>query len=176
MTDNDALAQDQQRSLQTLRENWAYAGEQVTLLSRLSLHHGQAIARSQAEAARATMTALQALAPTFLVPKIVDAFAEYAKDRGQRWVLFLDTLCQRGDACSAREKDPFKPVLAFDYDMIVDGRTLLRPVNYALVRIHPPAGTMPPREDGRPWSSSIRAPGTAAASAASRASPRLASR
>ncbi len=151
MTDSDALAQDQQRYLQMLRENWANASEQATLLSRLSLHHGQAIARSQAQAARATMTALAELAPALLVPKIVDAFAEYTKDRGQRWILFLDTLCQRGDACIAREKEGFKPVLAFDYDIIVDGRTLVRPVNYALVRIHPPAGTMPPREDGRPW-------------------------
>ena len=151
MIDSDALAQDQQRYLQMLRENWANASEQATLLSRLSLHHGQAIARSQAQAARATMTALAELAPALLVPKIVDAFAEYTKDRGQRWILFLDTLCQRGDACIAREKEGFKPVLAFDYDIIVDGRTLVRPVNYALVRIHPPAGTMPPREDGRPW-------------------------
>jgi uncharacterized protein DUF3141 len=42
-------------------------------------------------------------------------------------------------------------VLAFDYDLIVDGRKLERPVNYALVRIHPPDGMAPPREDGRPW-------------------------
>ena len=51
----------------------------------------------------------------------------------------------------AREKEAFSPVLAFDYDLIVDGRKLERPVNHALVRIHPPEGTMPPREDGRPW-------------------------
>ena len=51
----------------------------------------------------------------------------------------------------AREKEAFAPVLAFDYDLVVDGRKLERPVNYALVRIHPPEGTMPPREDGRPW-------------------------
>jgi pimeloyl-ACP methyl ester carboxylesterase len=73
------------------------------------------------------------------------------KDSGQRWILFLDTLCRRGDACIAREKEDFRPVLAFDYDIVVDGRKLDRPVNYALVRIHPPDGTMPPREDGRPW-------------------------
>jgi pimeloyl-ACP methyl ester carboxylesterase len=97
------------------------------------------------------MTALAELAPALLVPGLLDAFAAYAKDRGQRWILFLDTLCQRGDACIAREEEGYKPVLAFDYDIVVDGRAFDRPVNYALVRIHPPAGTMPPREDGRPW-------------------------
>ena len=95
--------------------------------------------------------ALSALAPQFLVPNAADAFSEYAKDCTQRWILFLDTLCQRGEAVIAREKEAFAPVLAFDYDLIVDGRKLERPVNYALVRIHPPEGTMPPREDGRPW-------------------------
>ncbi len=85
------------------------------------------------------------------MPKAADAFSEYVKDCGQRWILFLDTLCRRGDACIVREKEGFKPVLAFDYDMVVDGRKLDRPVNYALVRIHPPPGTTPPREDARPW-------------------------
>ncbi|MGH6942888.1 MAG: DUF3141 domain-containing protein, partial [Geminicoccaceae bacterium] len=37
-----------------------------------------------------------------------------------------------------REGKP--PVLAFDYEMVVDGRELERPVNYALVRITPEAG------------------------------------
>ena len=32
------------------------------------------------------------------------------------------------------------PVLHFDYETVVDGRTLARPVNYALVRIMPPEG------------------------------------
>ncbi len=89
--------------------------------------------------------------PKLMVPKVGDAFSEYVQDFGQRWILFLDTLCQRGDACIAREKEGFRPVLAFDYDMIVDGRKLDRPVNYALVHIHPPEGTIPPRDDSRPW-------------------------
>lgn len=32
------------------------------------------------------------------------------------------------------------PVLAFEYDIVVDGRLMERPVNYALVQIRPPAG------------------------------------
>ena len=115
-----------------------------------SLQHAQAIARNQIDAARRNCRALSALATQFLVPKAADAFSEYAKDRSAALGLFLDTLRQRGEAVIAREKEAFAPVLAFDYDLIVDGRKLERPVNYALVRIHPPEGTMPPREDGRP--------------------------
>jgi pimeloyl-ACP methyl ester carboxylesterase len=151
MTDTSALAQSEQRLLQTNKENWTYAAGQATLLGHWSLHHVQAIARRQIEAAQQTATALSTLAPQFLAPKAVDALFEYANDSAQRWILFLDTLCQRGEAVSAREKEAFAPVLAFDYDMIVDGRKLERPVNYALVRIHPSKGMMPPREDGRPW-------------------------
>ena len=135
-----ALAQNQQRHLQASRENWTYAGDQAALLGHWSLQHAQAIARNQIDAARETAMALSALAPQFLVPNAADAFSEYAKDCTRRWILFLDTLCQRGEAVIAREKEAFAPVLAFDYDLIVDGRKLERPVNYALVRIHPPEG------------------------------------
>ncbi|HSA79358.1 MAG TPA: DUF3141 domain-containing protein, partial [Geminicoccaceae bacterium] len=39
------------------------------------------------------------------------------------------------------------PVLVFDYEMVVDGRQLERPVNYALVRIKPEAGeTIDPKK------------------------------
>jgi len=151
MIGSDVLAQQQGRSLQLFSESYAYASAQLALLSRLSVHHGRAIRRSQADAAHATLTALRELTPAFLVPKVGDEFFEYLRDLGQRWILFLDTLCQRGDACIVREKEGFKPVLAFDYDVIVDGRKLHRPVNYALVRIRPPAGTVPADEDGRPW-------------------------
>ena len=42
------------------------------------------------------------------------------------------------------------PVLHFDYEMVLDGRTLERPVNYALVRIVPPEGvTVDPKR--RPY-------------------------
>jgi hypothetical protein len=142
-----ALVHHRQRLLQTSRENWNYASDQAALLVRLSAHHVQ----DHIEAARQTAMALAALAPQLLVPKAADAFSEYANDSAQRWILFLDTLCQRGEAVIAREKEAFAPVLAFDYDMILDGRQLARPVNYALVRINPAKGTMPPREDGRPW-------------------------
>jgi pimeloyl-ACP methyl ester carboxylesterase len=96
------------------------------------------------------LSGLQRLALKFAAPAVGDAFSAYIRDFEQRRVLFLDTLCERGDVCIVREKEGFRPVLAFDYDMVVDGRALDHPVNYALVRIHPPQST-PSREDERPW-------------------------
>ena len=121
------------------------------MLNDLSVRHCEAISRRQSDAVRVNMEALLAVLPQLAVPKTASDFSEYLKDAGQRWVLFLDTLCRRGDAAIARENQPSKPVLAFECDIVMDGRALERPVNYALVRIRPPQGMMPAREDGRPW-------------------------
>ncbi len=66
--------------------------------------------------------------------------ARYAVDFAQRSVLFWDTLRQRGNNFVERARQGLPPVLHFDYEMVLDGRTLERPVNYALVRIVPPDG------------------------------------
>ncbi len=66
--------------------------------------------------------------------------AQYAVDFAQRSVLLWDTLRQRGNNFVERTRQGLPPVLHFDYEMVIDGRTLERPVNYALVRIVPPEG------------------------------------
>jgi pimeloyl-ACP methyl ester carboxylesterase len=68
------------------------------------------------------------------------ACASYATDWLQRWVLFWDTLRQRGNNFLEHERAGKPPLLDFDHEMIVDGRRLARPVNYALLRIIPPPG------------------------------------
>jgi pimeloyl-ACP methyl ester carboxylesterase len=68
-----------------------------------------------------------------------DAIA-YAADASQRAVLFWDTMRQAGNAFVEHEKAGCPPVLVFEWDMVVDGRTLPRRCNYALVHIRPPAG------------------------------------
>lgn len=151
MIDTDALADQGSHYLRQVRQAWSQTAEQMKMLGELSLRHGEAIGRSQSEASQEAMASLQRLLPKLAIPRADAMFAEYLRDAGQRWVLFIETLCRRGDAAIAREKEGSKPVLAFDYDMVIDGRTLDRPVNYALVRIHPPAGVDAPREDARPW-------------------------
>ena len=64
----------------------------------------------------------------------------YAADTMQRSILFWNTLHQRGNNFVENMFQGLKPVLNFDYDMILDGRTFERPVNYALLRIKPPEG------------------------------------
>jgi pimeloyl-ACP methyl ester carboxylesterase len=64
----------------------------------------------------------------------------YAVDLAQRSVLFWDTLRQRGNNFVEHTRKGLPPVLHFDYETVLDGRALERPVNYALVRIRPPMG------------------------------------
>ena len=66
----------------------------------------------------------------------------YATDFAQRSILFWDTLRERGNNFVDHTRQGSPPVLHFDYEMVVDGRTLARPVNYALVRIVPPDGVI----------------------------------
>jgi pimeloyl-ACP methyl ester carboxylesterase/tellurite resistance protein len=65
---------------------------------------------------------------------------DYWVDSCQRTVLFWDVLRQRGNQAIEHYKAGKPPVLAFDYEIVIDGRQLERPVNYALVRIRPEAG------------------------------------
>ena len=53
---------------------------------------------------------------------------------------FWDTLRQRGNNFIEHERQGLPPVLHFEHETVMDGRTLERPVNYALLRIVPPAG------------------------------------
>jgi hypothetical protein len=71
---------------------------------------------------------------------------DYWTDAAQRTVLFWDVMRKRGNMVLEHEAKGKPPVLVFDSEMVLDGRTLERPVNYFLVRIVPPAST---RQDPR---------------------------
>ncbi|CAG9182499.1 hypothetical protein LMG23992_04764 [Cupriavidus laharis] len=64
----------------------------------------------------------------------------YAVDGMQRAILFWDTIRQRGNNFVENAAQGLKPVLHFEYETVLDGRSFARPVNYALLRITPPAG------------------------------------
>jgi pimeloyl-ACP methyl ester carboxylesterase len=64
----------------------------------------------------------------------------YASDFMQRSILFWDALRQRGNDYVARAQQGSTPVLKFQYETIADARKFAKPVNYALVKIVPPAG------------------------------------
>ena len=65
-----------------------------------------------------------------------DAY-EYWLDSTQRWILFMDILRKRGNNYFETIKKGEPPVLVFDYEVILEGRTFDRPVNYDLARIVP---------------------------------------
>ena len=65
---------------------------------------------------------------------------EYATDAFQRSVLFWDVMRQRGNQYREHMAETVPNVLDYKAELVIDGRTLERPVNYVLVRIVPPAG------------------------------------
>ena len=65
---------------------------------------------------------------------------DYLIDAGQRSVLYLDVMRQRGIQYREHMAETAPHVLNFEAELVIDGRTLPRPVNYALVRIKAPAG------------------------------------
>jgi len=66
---------------------------------------------------------------------------DYCIDACQRAILTLDALRERGNTALKRSTELAPHVLQFDFEVVRDGRTLDKPVNYVLIRIVPPAGT-----------------------------------
>jgi len=65
---------------------------------------------------------------------------EYMTDAAQRSVLFYDVMRQRGEQYREHLAESVPNVLSYKAELVMDGRTLKRPVNYFLVRVIPPAG------------------------------------
>jgi hypothetical protein len=85
--------------------------------------------RNEAAAAAST----QALSP--FAPAI-----EYIVDAAQRSILFWDVMRQRGNQYQEHMAELAPHVLSYAGEIVIDGRALERPVNYALARIIPPKG------------------------------------
>jgi hypothetical protein len=68
------------------------------------------------------------------------AAAEYWVDAWQRSILFLDVMRRRATQYEEHAAELAPNVLDYRAELVLDGRTLDRPVNYLLVRIVPPTG------------------------------------
>lgn len=77
------------------------------------------------------------------------AVVEWAWDAWQRHILFLDVLRERGNVYERHNAEAVPHVLEFPTELVLDGRTLARPVNYGLVRIPPPEGYPPTNPTNR---------------------------
>jgi hypothetical protein len=78
---------------------------------------------------------------TFTPPLGIFAPAmEYMVDAAQRSLLFWDVMRQRGNQYRQHLAETAPHVLDYGVELLLDGRTFDRPVNYALVRVVPPPG------------------------------------
>jgi len=68
------------------------------------------------------------------------AWPDYMVDAFQRSVLFLDLLRRRGNEEIEITSRPMATVLSFGHKVLMDGRSLPRPINYMLSRIVAPPG------------------------------------
>ena len=71
---------------------------------------------------------------------LVASAVEYMVDAGQRSMLLMDIMRRRGDQYREHLAETAPNVLSYAAELIMDGRKLEQPVNYALVRIIPPKG------------------------------------
>ena len=61
-------------------------------------------------------------------------------DSTERAILFWDVLRKHGNTFLENTERGGSPVLIFDHDVLIDGRALDRPCNYALMQVRPPEG------------------------------------
>ena len=71
---------------------------------------------------------------------LMDGFLEYTTDAQQRTVLYLDTLRQLSVDHADMHARPMATVLSLDYEIILSGEGLDRPINYSLAKVFPPKG------------------------------------
>ena len=107
------------------------------------------LSRPHSEAPVSGLDAMESLAPNLGALDLpwLNATYEYWVDTCQRTILTLDVLRQRGNNYFEQAARISPSVLNFAADVVMDGRTFERPVNYVLVRIKPPSGvTIDPRK------------------------------
>jgi pimeloyl-ACP methyl ester carboxylesterase len=130
--------------LPRLSEDGVVAAEQLKNLAEIAGIHAQKISSNHGERAQKTF---REATPVF--QKIADLSREggldkaadaYLRDAAQRFWITLDVLRQRGNNDIAHEAAGTPPVLIYDYEVALDGKTLPRPCNYVLLKIIPPTG------------------------------------
>lgn len=85
--------------------------------------------------------------PTILQNKIplspaAKEFQDYLTDFSQRSVLFMDIMRKRGNQAVEMSSNNGATVLSFDFEILMDGATFSRPINYWLAKMQAPAGVV----------------------------------
>jgi pimeloyl-ACP methyl ester carboxylesterase/tellurite resistance protein len=131
-------------ALPRLSEDGAVSAAQISHISEIAGIHAKKISRDHGE--RAQKTLAQTTPPLNKIAELArggglgKAASEYLQDAAQRFWMTLDVLRQRGNNDAAHEAAGTPPVLIYDYEVALDGKTLPRPCNYVLLKIIPPHG------------------------------------
>jgi pimeloyl-ACP methyl ester carboxylesterase len=130
--------------LKALAERAAVLSDQADLLVRAATRNGERITNANGPRIKASFDEVARAASTLSQlgrdGDLMAQWLDYLRDRAERLVLTMDTLRERGDIFVEHERAGCPPVLAYDYEVALDGQTLPRPCNYMLLRILPPAG------------------------------------
>ena len=130
--------------LQNLPVDLATVTNQSSRLLTSTSHHRKKIVTDHLQRAMGLAQSLanaQAnLATALSAADAYKLFMEYGTDAAQRLALTIDVLRERGNIDKAHEEAGTPPVLDYEYELLVDGRKLERPVNYQLLKILPPKG------------------------------------
>ena len=122
-----------------------HGGATVEMMGASVARHGERMIANHGARTSQLAEAMQNLSDGTVAPgggtARLAAWSDYMRDAGERMVLTLDILRRRGDIFLEHEAAGCPPVLAYDYEVVVSGRDLPRPSNYALLRILPPEGT-----------------------------------
>ena len=128
-------------ALNGLAQQGATTGE---MLVRSASLHFERISRIYHQRLERNLKQLTAAAERLLASRDPGAMLQdlrgYTDDAGQRFILTLDTLRERGDIFLTHEAAGCPPVLTYDYEVILDGADLPHPCNYQLLSIVPPEG------------------------------------
>lgn len=130
------------------------AAEQQEMLTQALSRQLERIGRTHSERTRELMqragAVLHSLREQFAQGKGQELVSSYAKDAAQRMLLTVDALRERGNVDIAHEAQGTPPVLIYDYEVVLDGAKMKRPVNYYLLRIVPPPGVVV-HDENRPF-------------------------
>jgi pimeloyl-ACP methyl ester carboxylesterase/tellurite resistance protein len=118
--------------------------QQSDLLRRAAMSHAERIGRTHQALSENALNKAKAIAETMSAPafngRMVEQMLDYLTDAGQRMALTIDVLRERAANDAAHEAAGTPPILIYESETVVDGRTLRRPVNYMLLKILPPEG------------------------------------
>ncbi|MHA3915387.1 DUF3141 domain-containing protein [Halovulum sp. GXIMD14793] len=133
-----------QAALAQRSDEFAAMGTTGDILATAFGRHGQRILETHSVRAKQGLADLAALTSDLADARtdrsLPKQWSSYLQDAAERMVLTLDILRQRGDMFLEHEAAGCPPVLAYDYETVMDGADLPYPSNYMLLRIIPPKG------------------------------------